>query len=118
MMPAERICSMTQLLELLRRYDWSGQRRLSFEYILFRGVNDSMADARRLVRLLEGLHCRVNLIRFHRIPDAELEGTDQDGMLRFRDFLTQHGVFATIRASRGEDVMAACGMLSTLKIRN
>lgn len=118
MMPAERICSMMQLLELLRLYDWSGQRRLSFEYILFRGVNDSMADARRLVRLLEGLHCRVNLIRFHRIPDAELEGTDQDGMLRFRDFLTQHGVFATIRASRGEDVMAACGMLSTLKIRN
>jgi len=118
MMPAERIFSMTQMLDLLRRYDWTGQRRLSFEYILFRGVNDSPADARRLVRQLEGLHCRVNLIRFHRIPDAELEGTDTDGMLRFRDYLTQHGVFATIRASRGEDVMAACGMLSTQRIKN
>jgi len=115
LMPAERLFSMTEMLELLRHYDWSGQRRLSFEYILFSGINDTPADARRLVRALDGLPCRVNLIRFHRIPDTDLDGVDSDGMTRFRDYLTQHGVFTTIRASRGEDVMAACGMLSTAK---
>ena len=115
LMPAERMWSMTQMIELLRSYDWSGQRRLSFEYILFRGVNDAPSDARRLVRALEGLHCRVNLIRFHRIPDTDLDGVDEEAMIRFRDYLTQHGIISTIRASRGEDVMAACGMLSTAR---
>ena len=118
MMPAERIYSMTEILDLLREYDFSGQRRLSFEYILFKGINDSMADARRLARMLDGLHCRVNLIRFHRIPDADLDGVGMEQMTAFRDFLTQRGVFTTIRASRGEDVMAACGMLSTQKLKN
>ena len=118
MMPAERIYSMTEILDLLREYDFSGQRRLSFEYILFKGINDSMADARRLARMLDGLHCRVNLIRFHRIPDADLDGVDMEQMTAFRDFLTQRGIFTTIRASRGEDVMAACGMLSTQKLKN
>lgn len=117
MMPAERLFSMTEMLEVLRRYDFSGQRRLSFEYILFSGVNDSLADARRLVKMLEGVHCRINLIRFHRIPDADLEGVDMDRMTAFRDYLTQRGLFTTIRASRGEDVMAACGMLSTKKLK-
>lgn len=113
LMPAERAYSITELIDQLRRYDFSGQRRLTFEYILFRGVNDSTLHARELVRLLRGLPCRVNLIRFHAIPDTPLEGTDRAGMLVFRDYLTQHGLFATIRASRGEDIFAACGMLST-----
>ena len=117
LMPAERAYSMTEIVEELRDYDFSHQRRLSFEYILFAGVNDSPADARRLVRLLDGIHCRINLIRFHRIPDAELEGVDDAKMIAFRDMLTRAGVFTTIRASRGEDVMAACGMLSTLKLK-
>ena len=116
-MPAERAYSMTEIVDELRGYDFSHQRRLSFEYILFAGVNDSPADARRLVRLLDGIHCRINLIRFHRIPDAELEGVDDAKMIAFRDMLTRAGVFTTIRASRGEDVMAACGMLSTLKLK-
>lgn len=115
MMPAERLCSIAELLPVLRSYDFSGQRRLSFEYILFNGVNDSMADARRLVRLLDGLHCRINLIRFHAIPDADLDGVPMERMVAFRDYLTRSGIFTTIRASRGEDVMAACGMLSTKK---
>ena len=118
MMPAERLCSITELLPVLRKYDFSGQRRLSFEYILFDGVNDSMADARRLVRLLDGLHCRINLIRFHAIPDAQLDGVPMERMVAFRDYLTRSGIFTTIRASRGEDVMAACGMLSTQKQKN
>lgn len=117
MMPAERMYSMTEMLDLLRGYDFSGQRRLSFEYILFSGVNDSLSDARRLVNIMEGIHCRINLIRFHRIPDADLDGVDMDRMIAFRDFLTSRGLFTTIRASRGEDVMAACGMLSTKRMK-
>ena len=103
------------MVEMLRRYDFSKQRRLSFEYILFKGVNDKLVYARELVRLLRGLDCRMNLIRFHAIPGVDLEGTDMDTMIAFRDYLTGHGLFATIRASRGEDIFAACGMLSTAK---
>ncbi len=115
LMPAERACSITEMMDLLRRYDFTHQRRLSFEYILFRGVNDTEAHARELVRLLKGVECRINLIRFHAIPGVPLEGVDMDKMVAFRDYLTHHGVFTTIRASRGEDIWAACGMLSTLR---
>ena len=115
LMPAERAFSITEIVELLSQYDFSKQRRLSFEYILFKGVNDSMHHAKQLLKLLRGLDCRVNLIRFHAIPGVELEGMEPDAMIRFRDYLTSHGLFTTIRASRGEDIYAACGMLSTLK---
>ena len=115
LMPAERACSITDMLQLLRQYDFTHQRRLSFEYIVFRGVNDSEAHARELVRLLKGLPCRINLIRFHAIPGVPLEGVDATAMTALRDYLTRHGVFTTIRASRGEDIWAACGMLSTLR---
>lgn len=107
--------SITEIVDILKRYDFSKQRRLSFEYIVFKGVNDSMIYAKELIKLLRGLDCRINLIRFHAIPNVDLEGTDMDAMIAFRDYLTQHGVFATIRASRGEDIFAACGMLSTAK---
>ena len=113
LMPAEKQMGIAQIVEVLRHYDFSHQRRLSFEYILFKGLNDSLTFAKELVRLLQGLDCRVNLIRFHKIPDVPLEGVDMDKMVVFRDYLTRHGVFATIRASRGEDIFAACGMLNT-----
>lgn len=115
LMPAEKAFSITEIVEVLRNYDFSKQRRLSFEYIMFKGVNDSMVYARELLKLLRGLDCRVNLIRFHAIPGVELEGTDMETMTAFRDYLTAHGLFTTIRASRGEDIFAACGMLSTAK---
>ena len=115
LMPAEKAFSITEMVEILRRYDFSKQRRLSFEYIVFKGVNDSLIYAKEIVKLLRGIECRVNLIRFHAIPDVDLEGVDMEAMTTFRDYLTQHGVFATIRASRGEDIFAACGMLSTSK---
>ena len=114
-MPAEKAFSITEIIDILRHYDFSKQRRLSFEYIVFKGVNDSMLYAKELIKLLRGLDCRINLIRFHAIPNVDLEGTDMESMLAFRDYLTQHGIFATIRASRGEDIFAACGMLSTAK---
>jgi len=115
LMPAEKAFSITEVVDLLRNYDFSKQRRLSFEYIVFKGTNDSLIYAKELVKLLKGLDCRVNLIRFHAIPNVDLEGADMDTMVKFRDYLTAHGIFSTIRASRGEDIFAACGMLSTAK---
>lgn len=113
LMPAEGVMSIAEVVDLLRSYDFSGQRRLSFEYIVFDGLNDSLEHAREIVRLIGGLRCRVNLIRFHAIPDSDLRPADIDKMTVMRDFLTRHGVFTTIRASRGEDILAACGLLST-----
>lgn len=115
LMPAERAFSITEMVDLLKNYDFSKQRRLSFEYIVFKGVNDSQLYAKELVKLLRGLDCRINLIRFHAIPGVDLEGADMETMTAFRDYLTSHGLFSTIRASRGEDIFAACGMLSTAK---
>lgn len=115
LMPAERAFSIVEIVDLLKNYDFSKQRRLSFEYIVFRGVNDSLIYAKELVKLLRGLDCRMNLIRFHAIPDVDLNGADMETMTSFRDYLTSHGLFSTIRSSRGEDIFAACGMLSTAK---
>jgi len=113
MMPAERAMPIAETVELLRQYDFTHQRRCSFEYICFGGMNDSLMHAKEIVSLVKGLECRINLIRFHAIPDVDLPPTDMTRMEQMRDYLTKHGVFATIRASRGEDIFAACGLLST-----
>ena len=115
LMPAERQMSITEVVALLKQYDFTHQRRCSFEYICFGGLNDSTMHAREIVKLLEGLECRVNLIRFHEIPGVDLPGADEKRMEALRDYLTNHGVFTTIRASRGQDIFAACGLLSTAK---
>lgn len=118
LMPAERQMAIADVVALLKQYDFTHQRRCSFEYIVFGGVNDSMVHAREIVRLVEGLECRVNLIRFHTIPDVPLHGADDKKMEVLRDYLTKHGVFTTIRASRGQDIFAACGLLTTAKKNN
>ena len=82
---------------------------------MFKGVNETLSHARKLLQLLAGLDCRINLIRYHAIPGVPLDGVDEEGMIQLRDYLTKNGLFTTIRASRGEDIFAACGMLSTLK---
>lgn len=128
MMPAEKALPIQRLIQILSEYDFckkdsvaratgeeSHQRRVSFEYIVFDGVNDSIADANRLISLLAPLDCRVNLIRFHDIPDSSLRGVSDERMKALRDYLTRHGLFATVRASRGQDIFAACGLLSTAK---
>lgn len=114
-MPVEKAYPIRELFELLRKYDWSRQRRLSFEYIVFHDYNDSLEHADALVRLLGGIPCLVNLIRFHAIPGVDLKTSDMSRIEAFRDRLNARGVTATIRASRGEDIFAACGMLSTAK---
>lgn len=115
LMPIEKAYPLTGVLELLRGYDFSHQRRLSMEYIVWRGLNDDLRHADALARLLKGLDCRVNLIRFHSIPGVELRSTDEKAMVAFRDRLNSAGITATIRASRGEDIMAACGQLAGAK---
>ena len=112
MMPAQKAFPLKEVVNLLKGYDFSKQRRLSAEYIMWRGVNDDMDHARMLERLLQGLHCRVNLIRFHSIPGVDLKPCSEERMIMFRNYLNSKGITATIRTSRGEDIMAACGMLA------
>lgn len=112
LMPVERAWPVARVVDLLRDYDFAHQRRLSMEYIMWRGINDDMRHADALARLLRGTDARVNLIRFHRIPGFEGAPAAKERMEAFRDRLNALGVTATIRASRGEDIEAACGMLA------
>ena len=112
LMPVEKAYPLKSVLELLKHYDFSHQRRLSVEYIMWGGLNDTLRHAQSLARLLKGLDCRVNLIRFHAIPDSDLHTSDDSTMTAFRDRLNELGITATIRTSRGEDIAAACGMLA------
>ena len=115
-MPAEKLFSITKVVNLLKQYNFSHQRRVSFEYICWAGQNDTMRHAKELLRLLKGLNCRINLIRFHAgVEDIKNErrfpASDEKQMEFLRDYLTEHGLTTTIRRSRGEDILAACGML-------
>lgn len=115
-MPAEKMMSITEVVALLKQYDWTHQRRVSFEYICWEGQNDTIRHAKELLRLLKGLNCRINLIRFHEgveniKSDRHFPGSNEKQMEFLRDYLTQNGLTTTIRKSRGEDILAACGML-------
>ena len=112
-MPVEKAWPIREVVEILRRYDFTHQRRVSFEYIVMSGLNDSPRHIRELCRLLDGIKCRINLIRFHKIPGSPYFSPDDRAMIAFRDALTAKGIHTTIRASRGEDIQAACGLLST-----
>ena len=117
LMPVEKAFPAQEVIDLIRHYDFTHQRRVSFEYIVFKGLNDDLKHADALARLLRQIPCRVNLIRFHAIPNVPLQTSDMARMEAFRDRLNAKGVVCTIRASRGEDIFAACGMLSTAKSR-
>lgn len=112
MMPAQKAFPLQSVMQLLSGYDFSHQRRLSLEYIMWKGVNDDIAHANRLIQLIGNIDCRVNLIRYHAIEGVDLKPCSEERMIMFRNVLNQHGITATIRASRGEDIMAACGMLA------
>lgn len=112
MMPVQQAYPLAGVLALLRQYDWSGQRRLSFEYTMFRGLNDDLEHARLLVEALRGLDCRVNLIRFHESPEAPYSTSLPSTIAAFQNYLNSHGVTCTLRASRGQDIDAACGLLA------
>ena len=112
-MPVEKAWPIREVVEILRRYDFTHQRRVSFEYIVMSGLNDSPRHIRELCRLLDGIKCRINLIRFHKIPGSPYFSPDDRAMIAFRDALTAKGIHTTIRTSRVEDIQAACGLLST-----
>lgn len=115
LMPVEKAYPSHQVLDLIRKVDFAHQRRVSFEYIVFKDLNDTSRHANALAALLRDIPCRVNLIRFHAIPGVDLKSPDMDRMEQFRDMLSAKGIICTIRASRGEDIFAACGMLSSAK---
>lgn len=115
LMPVQKAHPVKEVLDIIRSFDFGRQRRLSFEYIVFKGMNDTPAHIRELARILNGIRCRINLIRFHAVPGAEYHSPDMAEMIKFRDLLNAKGIIATVRSSRGEDINAACGLLSTLK---
>lgn len=113
MMPVEKAFKLEKVIEEIKKYDFTGQRRVSFEYTVFKGKNNLPRHAKMLASLLQGLECRINLIRFHTIPNVDLEGASDAEMLAFENLLKKNGLNATIRKSRGEDIFAACGLLSS-----
>jgi len=112
-MPVQRIYPISEIITALKKFNWTGQRRVSMEYIMFKGFNDSPEHINELSRLLKGLHCRVNLIRYHSVPGTDMEGVSEKETDVFRDRLNDKNILATIRRSRGQDIEAACGLLST-----
>ncbi|MFI3323915.1 MAG: 23S rRNA (adenine(2503)-C(2))-methyltransferase RlmN [Rikenellaceae bacterium] len=117
-MPIENAYPIAEIIEVLREYDFSHQRRVSFEYIVMSGKNNHPHHIREICRLLNGVKCRINLIKFHKIPGSPYFSPDDEKMERFRDTLTAKGIHTTIRTSRGEDIQAACGLLSTSESSN
>lgn len=117
-MPIEKAYPIKEVIHTVKQHDWHGQRRLSFEYIVFKGMNDTSEHIKELARLLGSLRCRMNLIRFHAIPNLTMKSPDNQSMAAFRDALNNKGIIATIRASRGQDIDAACGLLSTKGMQN
>jgi 23S rRNA (adenine2503-C2)-methyltransferase len=116
LMPVQNIYPIEDVIHFVKQFDWAKQRRVSIEYIMFKGLNDTPRHVNQLASLLNGLKCRINLIRFHPIPDTPLESTAVDDIIIFRDKLNAKGITATLRRSRGEDIYAACGLLSTKEL--
>jgi len=116
LMPVQKAYPLKTILDLVRQYNWHGQRRVSFEYIIFDGLNHSSKHVAQLAKILEGHKCRINLIRFHQIPDSQLKSSNDAAVEKFMEQLNNKGIRTTIRASRGQDIDAACGLLSTKKM--
>jgi 23S rRNA (adenine2503-C2)-methyltransferase len=115
LMPIQRTNTIKEILDVIRKFDFNSQRRVSFEYILFKGVNDTPSHIKELAKILNGIKCRINLIRFHQIPGSEFQSPNLGTTINFKEALNAKGILTTIRASRGVDIQAACGLLSTLE---
>jgi len=113
LMPIQNVYPIKGVLDEIRKWDIGRQRRVSFEYIMFKGLNDTPKHVKELLRILNNIKCRINLIRFHPIPGTPLETSDARVIEDFKDQLNAKGIITTLRASRGEDIYAACGLLST-----
>ena len=113
LMPVQVAYPIQRVIDEIRSFDFDNQRKVSFEYIVFGGLNDTPAHVKEMARLLNGVKSHVNLIRFHPIPGTPLHKTDENRLQKFKDELNTKGILTTIRASRGQDIYAACGLLST-----
>ncbi len=113
LMPVQNRYPIKEVIETVKNFDFGLQRRVSFEYIMFKGMNDKPIYVKELARLLNGIRCRLNLIRFHAIPGVSLEPSDSSSIENFKNALNDKGILTTVRQSRGEDILAACGLLST-----
>ena len=118
LMPIQKKYKLEEVLAEIKSFEFNRQRRVSFEYIVFKGLNDSKKHARELTKILKGIKCRINLIRYHNVPGVDLQTTDETVLLQFQNILKANGIVTTIRASRGQDIDAACGLLSTKYISN
>jgi 23S rRNA (adenine2503-C2)-methyltransferase len=116
LMPVQVAYPLEEVIREIKSWDFGRQRRISFEYIVFKGLNDSPRHVQELCKILNGIKCRINLIRFHPIPGTPLMGTDENTLQKFKDQLNDKGILTTIRASRGQDIYAACGLLSTKEL--
>lgn len=113
LMPIEHVYSLTDVLEAIRSFPLGKQRRISFEYIVFKNLNHSPKHVKELARILNGIRCRINLLRFHPVPGTPLNAPDEETLQAFKTALEDKGLVTTIRKSRGQDIYAACGLLST-----
>ena len=113
LMPIQVVYPLQAVLNELKQFDFGQQRRIFFEYILFKGLNDTPRHVKEIVRIVHGLKCRVNLIRFHPIPDAPFLPSEEETIENFKNALIDKGIRTTLRKSRGQDIFAACGLLST-----
>ena len=113
LMPVQVAYPIEEVVREIKSWDFGRQRRVSFEYIVFEGLNDTPAHVKEMARILDGLKCRINLIRFHPVPGTPLKSPSDKKMQEFKEALNNKGILTTIRASRGQDIYAACGLLST-----
>ncbi len=111
MMPVNNLYNIEELLKACKDYIAKTNRRVSFEYALAKDNNDNLEDAKRLVKLLHGMNCHVNLIPINKIENGKFDKSSNENIIKFRDYLNDHGIVATIRRELGSDIDAACGQL-------
>lgn len=116
LMPIQNVYPLKDVVSVIQEFDLGKYRRVSFEYIMFKGVNDTRRHVNELARVLNKVRSRINLIRFHPIPGTPLECSDEATILDFQQALNDKGIVTTLRASRGQDIEAACGLLSTKEL--
>jgi 23S rRNA (adenine2503-C2)-methyltransferase len=117
LMPIENVYSLPDVLKAIREFPMGKQRRISFEYIVFKDINHSPRHVKELAKILNGIRCRINLLYFHPIPNTPLEAPSEQVIVQFKEALEAKGLTTTIRKSRGQDIYAACGMLSTKELQ-
>jgi 23S rRNA (adenine2503-C2)-methyltransferase len=118
LMPIEKTNPIKEVLQIIKNHDFGRYRRVSFEYIMFKDFNDTERHVKELAKILNGIKCRINLIRFHPVPGVDVVGSDDETIFKFQSLLKAKGIVTTLRASRGLDIAAACGLLSTKELLN